>query len=50
MDVFMCSHECRYPQRPDALELELQVIVNYLMWVIGLNSGPLEKHGVIFCL
>ena len=32
----------------ESLELELQVVVSRLLWVLGTNSGPLEEqHGLV---
>lgn len=38
MWMWVCAHECRSPQKPevlDSLELELQVILSHLTWVLG---------------
>lgn len=44
----VCAGVCRGWRRTlDALELESQVAVSHLMWVLGLNSGFLEEHRVL---
>lgn len=42
----MCVCVCLCLRRPESgvrsLELELQVVVSFQMWVLGTDSGPLE--------
>lgn len=42
--------KCRCPVMPeasDALEQELQAVVNHLMWMLGPNSDPSEDQEVL---
>lgn len=44
--VSVCAHKYWCLLRPETaipLALELQKAVSCLMWVLGLNSGPLEE-------
>ena len=35
------------PEASDPLDLELEMVVSYLMWVVELNSAPLEEQQVL---
>lgn len=43
----MCEFECRYPQRlekmSDHMELELQVVVNHVIWELGKELWSSER-------
>lgn len=44
--MWMCAHEYRGPRRPgasDTLELNLGMILNHLMWVLGIELGPFGR-------
>lgn len=48
--LWVYAHECRFPwklEASDPLELELEMVVSYLMWVVELNSAPLEEQQVL---
>lgn len=49
----VCVHECVYvsagdlqrPQASDPLELELQIVMGYLTWVLGTSASALSSVG-----
>lgn len=48
LSVWVCACEFRCLRKPlrisDYLELELQVIVEHLIWVLRTQVGPLQEH------
>lgn len=47
-DMQICVHECMSSEARRGLELEVQVIVNYLTWVLGniLESSARADHAL----
>lgn len=49
MYIYVCVHSVYGHQKrlSDTLELELQVVMSSLAWVLGTNLGPLKEQDVI---
>ena len=48
MSLRVCVHECRCPQKPevsDPLELKLQEVLRFPVWVLGTELGSYCKSG-----
>ena len=45
--LHVCPHDHCGQRWSDPLKIELQMVVSYLMWVLGPNSGPLETQPVV---
>lgn len=44
---YMPTCDCRGQRARETLKIELQVTVSLLMWVLGLNTGPLEEQNTL---
>lgn len=44
---YMPACSCRGQRARETLKVELQVTVSILMWVLGLNTGPLEEQNIL---